>query len=205
MTYYLWRARSAFDDSNTIIVRLIAMTVETGTLCAVVAIIELAMFLAYPHNNYHIAPALALSKLYSNSLFAVSVHCSHLSHFRLIDLCFRQVLNARVRIIGGRTGDPRDKDPTLSQSHHPTPTALTWRVGVNANRHRSGIDTMDSTIPHMNSAISVTVTTDVRDDASRPESLYGEEEVRFSSHLILLTDPDDSWQSKPIPRDMYNV
>jgi len=37
----------------------------------------------------------------------------------------------------------------------------------------------------MNSAISVTVTTDVRDDASRPESLYGEEEVRSSSHLIL--------------------
>jgi hypothetical protein len=73
MTYYLWRARSAFHESNTVIVKLIAMTVETGTLCAVVAVIELAMFLSYPHNNYHIAPALALSKLYSNSLFAVRI------------------------------------------------------------------------------------------------------------------------------------
>jgi hypothetical protein len=59
------------NDSYSVIVRLISMTLETGSLCAITAIMDLAMFVAYPHNNAHVIPGLALSKLYSNSLFAV--------------------------------------------------------------------------------------------------------------------------------------
>lgn len=38
---------------------------------AIVAIIELSMFLSFKHNFYHIVPSLMLSKLYSNSLLVL--------------------------------------------------------------------------------------------------------------------------------------
>lgn len=40
-------------------------------ICAAVAVVELILYFVYPLSNYHLTPALALSKLYSNSLFAV--------------------------------------------------------------------------------------------------------------------------------------
>jgi hypothetical protein len=82
MTYYLWRVKIGARDSYNVIIRLISMTVETGFLCAITATIELVMFVAFPHNNAHVAPGLALSKLYSNSLFAVSPFLANFFYHR---------------------------------------------------------------------------------------------------------------------------
>lgn len=46
------------------------MTVETGSLTAFCAVMELFLFLKWKENNLHMIPALALSKLYSNTLIA---------------------------------------------------------------------------------------------------------------------------------------
>jgi hypothetical protein len=46
------------------------MTVETGSLTAFCAVLELFLFLKWKENNLHMIPALALSKLYSNTLIA---------------------------------------------------------------------------------------------------------------------------------------
>lgn len=46
------------------------MTVETGLVTTTAAIAELILFLVFQKNNLHMIPALALAKLYTNTLLA---------------------------------------------------------------------------------------------------------------------------------------
>lgn len=80
--------------------KLIRLIIETGTITgasyqllrpsvgdvclflAVVALIDLILFLAFPHATYHTVPAQSLSKLYSNAILVL--------------------FNSRVKIRGGR-------------------------------------------------------------------------------------------------------
>ncbi|PPQ91014.1 hypothetical protein CVT25_013939 [Psilocybe cyanescens] len=82
MSYFLSRRDTGFKATRTLINKLIRLTIETGTLTATVATVDLVLFLAYRHNNYHTAPATILAKLYSNTLV--------------------MICNSRMRIIGGR-------------------------------------------------------------------------------------------------------
>ncbi|KAF9456645.1 hypothetical protein BDZ94DRAFT_1177317 [Collybia nuda] len=76
MTYTLLTSRSGLRSTNAIIVRIVRLTIETGAVCAIFAVLDLTLFLRFPHNNFHLSPSIALSKLYSNSLFAVSkIYC----------------------------------------------------------------------------------------------------------------------------------
>ncbi|PFH47148.1 hypothetical protein AMATHDRAFT_68360 [Amanita thiersii Skay4041] len=103
MIYYLSKSRTGFRATNELLVKLIRITVETGLITATVAVVDLIMFLAFEKANYHAVPAMVLSKLYSNSLLVL--------------------LNARVRIVGGRNVGTATIDDTLSwaqsaPSHH---------------------------------------------------------------------------------------
>ncbi|KAG7091823.1 hypothetical protein E1B28_008227 [Marasmius oreades] len=83
MTYVLSRRfDDVFHETRDLLKRVIRLTMETGSLTAAFAAIDLILFLAFPTQDYHITPALALSKLYSNSLLVV--------------------FNSRVQIQGGR-------------------------------------------------------------------------------------------------------
>jgi len=83
MTYHLSRRRpDAYKSTKVLISRLIRMTVETGTITATVATLDVILFLAFRGATYHVAPATVLAKLYSNTCLAV--------------------LNSRMRIVGGR-------------------------------------------------------------------------------------------------------
>jgi hypothetical protein len=82
MSYYLSRKDSAFKATHVLINRLVRLTIETGSLTAAVATVDIILFLSFPHNNYHTAPALTLAKLYTNTLVLI--------------------LNSRIRIVGGR-------------------------------------------------------------------------------------------------------
>ncbi|TFK80432.1 hypothetical protein K466DRAFT_503906 [Polyporus arcularius HHB13444] len=70
MTILLLRAKSGIPKSDHIINRLIALVVETGTLTATVAIVDLVCFTAFSDTLLHECAALVLPKLYSNSLLA---------------------------------------------------------------------------------------------------------------------------------------
>jgi len=94
MTYTLLTSRSGMRSTNAVIVRIVRLVIETGTVCALFAILDLIFYLRFPHKTYHLILTTALSKLYSNSLFAV--------------------LNSRIRILGSRTGDTTDFDPSLA-------------------------------------------------------------------------------------------
>lgn len=67
---YLAKANSGFSQTDDVISKLIRMTVETGAVTATAATAELILFLVYKTNNLHMIPALALAKLYTNTLLA---------------------------------------------------------------------------------------------------------------------------------------
>lgn len=71
MMYYLHKSKTGFKRTAALLSRFIRITVETGLICAAFAILDLSFFVAFKENNYHLAPSIALSKLYSNSLLAV--------------------------------------------------------------------------------------------------------------------------------------
>ncbi|KAJ7750387.1 hypothetical protein DFH07DRAFT_545407 [Mycena maculata] len=71
MTYFLLRSRgNAFGRTNSIITRLIRLTIETGTVTAIAAIVDLIFFLK-AHNGLHQVSGVILCKLYSNTLLVL--------------------------------------------------------------------------------------------------------------------------------------
>jgi len=84
MFFYLRRAKNAVlvKKTNTLLTRLIALTVETGLISSAVQITALVTFVVADHTLLYTAPISVTSKLYSNSLLAI--------------------LNSRMRITGGR-------------------------------------------------------------------------------------------------------
>ncbi|KAJ7444802.1 hypothetical protein B0H11DRAFT_2341875 [Mycena galericulata] len=104
MSYYLWKSKTGFRETQALLVRLITLTIETGcvtgkwctVVCydevlipiplAAVAIVDFTLFFAIPDKPYFIAAGVILPKLYANTILAV--------------------LNARFQIAGGRGSNP---------------------------------------------------------------------------------------------------
>ncbi|KAJ6530214.1 hypothetical protein B0H19DRAFT_1192500 [Mycena capillaripes] len=82
MTYYLAKNDTGFRQTRVLISKLIRLTIETGSITAVAALVNLILFFAYPGKTYYATPALNMPKLYSN--------------------CIMAVFNARFQIVGGR-------------------------------------------------------------------------------------------------------
>lgn len=71
MTYFLMRSKSqTVGHMNNVVTRLIRLTIETGTLTAIAAIIDLVFFLK-ESNGLHQVSGVILCKLYSNSLLVL--------------------------------------------------------------------------------------------------------------------------------------
>ncbi|KAI0754899.1 hypothetical protein C8Q80DRAFT_396807 [Daedaleopsis nitida] len=73
MVYLLYSARrktGVFKRGELMINRLLRLTIETNSACALCAILELAFFLGMRSTNLHFLFALVLSKVYSNTLMA---------------------------------------------------------------------------------------------------------------------------------------
>ncbi|KAG2125490.1 hypothetical protein DEU56DRAFT_824814 [Suillus clintonianus] len=71
MFYFLSISRTGFRATDSILNRLIRITMETGMTTAIIAIIELTLFLTFEHNFYHVVPSFILSKMYSNSFLVL--------------------------------------------------------------------------------------------------------------------------------------
>jgi hypothetical protein len=82
MTFYLKRHRILSSHTKDAITRIVRYTVETGSITALVAIVQVIVFLAFPKNNFFETPSWTLGKLYSNNLLVL--------------------LNARAVVVGGR-------------------------------------------------------------------------------------------------------
>ncbi|OCH93205.1 hypothetical protein OBBRIDRAFT_790520 [Obba rivulosa] len=107
MIYLLFRARrrTDFKETQTRLNKLIRLILETGLSLAVIAIVDLTLFLTFKHNYYHIAPALMVSKLYGISYLVflnsrvAFVHAEPVSEERA-------TIPWRVRDAGGHGTDP---------------------------------------------------------------------------------------------------
>ncbi|KAK0241068.1 hypothetical protein EDD85DRAFT_764844, partial [Armillaria nabsnona] len=82
MTYYLMHSNTSFRQTRIIVTKLIHLTIETGSVTAVVTLLSLILFFAFPGQTFYVTPAFIISKLYANTVY--------------------MVLNSRIRIIGGR-------------------------------------------------------------------------------------------------------
>ncbi|PBK61337.1 hypothetical protein ARMSODRAFT_965129 [Armillaria solidipes] len=82
MTYYLTRRNTNFRQTRILITKLIRLTIETGSVTAVVALLTLILFSAFPGETFYGTPAFIMPKLYANTVY--------------------MVLNSRIRIKGGR-------------------------------------------------------------------------------------------------------
>ncbi|KAK0483137.1 hypothetical protein EDD18DRAFT_1261695 [Armillaria luteobubalina] len=82
MTYYLMRSNPVLRSTQILVTKITRLTIETGSMTAIVALATLILHFAFPHQTFYVTPALVTSKLYVNSIY--------------------MVLNSRIRIMGGR-------------------------------------------------------------------------------------------------------
>lgn len=71
MVYLLLKRNSGIAQTNTTIIRLVHLVIETGMLTAGAALLELILFLRFPNDAFHATVAFTLAKLYSNSLMVL--------------------------------------------------------------------------------------------------------------------------------------
>ncbi|KAI0788169.1 hypothetical protein C8Q74DRAFT_661064 [Fomes fomentarius] len=70
MTILLLRAKTGIRKSDNMVNKLVTLVVETGTLTATVAIVDVICFTAYSDTLLHECPAVVLAKLYANTFVA---------------------------------------------------------------------------------------------------------------------------------------
>ncbi|KAJ6462787.1 hypothetical protein C8R47DRAFT_1327118 [Mycena vitilis] len=69
--FFLMKARQRILGTTTTslaISRIIKVSAETGSVCALFAVADLSLYVAFDGNNYHLGICIWLSKLYSNSM-----------------------------------------------------------------------------------------------------------------------------------------
>ncbi|OJT05447.1 hypothetical protein TRAPUB_3736 [Trametes pubescens] len=119
MTILLLKTKTGFRRSDSLVNKLARLAIESGTVTASVAIVDVVMFSALPQTLYHECPALALSKLYANMMLAS--------------------LNNRAFI---------RRETTVGSVHHttsgfaPTLTTLAARSGHSTQRSAADSDTV---------------------------------------------------------------
>uniref|UniRef100_A0A0W0F0J5 DUF6534 domain-containing protein n=1 Tax=Moniliophthora roreri TaxID=221103 RepID=A0A0W0F0J5_MONRR len=82
MTWLLANSGTFFKETKDIIARLIRLTIETGFITALFAVLDLTLFLAFPRYTYHVVPAFCLGKVYSNALLVVLNNRAHIANAR---------------------------------------------------------------------------------------------------------------------------
>ncbi|KAJ8092669.1 hypothetical protein PM082_006997 [Marasmius tenuissimus] len=110
MTVILSRKRSGFNNStDDAITKIIRLTVETGTLTAILAMLTVILFFVFPSRSYWNIPIDMLGKLYSNN--------------------FMVILNRRIRMFGDNS-DPTVPSTTITYGNSTQLSRLSGRTSV---------------------------------------------------------------------------
>ncbi|CAK5271954.1 unnamed protein product [Mycena citricolor] len=70
LSWYLLRSRTGMEVTDSVVNKLILYAMNTGTLTAIVVLVDMVCFLTMPKNLIHIAFNVVSGKLYTNSLLA---------------------------------------------------------------------------------------------------------------------------------------
>ncbi|KAB5593780.1 hypothetical protein CTheo_2749 [Ceratobasidium theobromae] len=68
LIYALMRVKTPFRKTEAVITKIIRVTMETSSLTASIAIINLVLYLALPGEAYHLLPQLIMGKMYAISV-----------------------------------------------------------------------------------------------------------------------------------------
>ncbi|ESK91206.1 hypothetical protein Moror_2926 [Moniliophthora roreri MCA 2997] len=71
MVYALSRYDTTFKETRNLVKRLTRLAMETCSLVVVTCLIQPLFYFVCPGRTYHVAPAIVVAKLYSNSLLAL--------------------------------------------------------------------------------------------------------------------------------------
>ncbi|KAJ7914691.1 hypothetical protein B0H13DRAFT_2001877 [Mycena leptocephala] len=82
LMYYLLKRDQGFRQTHALVVKMVRLIIETGSLTALVALANLSVFLAFPQKPYFVTGTAVLPTLYANTILVL--------------------LNARIQIVGGR-------------------------------------------------------------------------------------------------------
>ncbi|KAK0196023.1 hypothetical protein F5146DRAFT_951768 [Armillaria mellea] len=106
MTYYLIHCNTSFRQTQILVTKLIRLTIETGSVTAVAAFLNLVLFFVFPHQAVFMTLAIIMPKLYANTVY--------------------MVLNSRIRIMGGRDTytSSNDMEPTTTLMMASTPQLM---------------------------------------------------------------------------------
>ncbi|KAK0468773.1 hypothetical protein IW261DRAFT_1372803 [Armillaria novae-zelandiae] len=96
MTYYLMRSNPSFQHTRIMVSNIIRLTIETGTLTAVVVLLTLILFFVFPQQTFYGTACIIIPKLYANTIL--------------------MVLNSRIRIVGGRDTYTSSVDISITTS-----------------------------------------------------------------------------------------
>ncbi|KAF9262089.1 hypothetical protein L218DRAFT_1001141 [Marasmius fiardii PR-910] len=114
MVIILSRKKTGFNTAtDDAITRIIRLTVETGSLTAVLAVITVALFFGLPARAYWNVPIDVLGKLYSNNLMVI--------------------LNRRIKISDGRSSNAPQTTSARSLEFNSRPNRNIGNVSVGAD------------------------------------------------------------------------
>ncbi|KAJ6479704.1 hypothetical protein C8R45DRAFT_355589 [Mycena sanguinolenta] len=88
IAFYLLRGRSGFGPTNARILQIVKLTVETGSICASLVLIDLFLFVAYEDTSYHLAICTLLSKAYSNCILVILNSRVYIGHVPAPEICY---------------------------------------------------------------------------------------------------------------------
>ncbi|KAJ7243153.1 hypothetical protein B0H12DRAFT_1131143 [Mycena haematopus] len=132
MVFYLLKAKQPGFKSKTktTVSRIIKITVETGMLCALSAISDLYLFVAFDGNNYHLGVCIWLSKVYSNSILVILNSRAHIGH----DV-----------VLPGHTRMSQMTDVVFHSSRGPT-SPTQFSVDMQASNIESNVETLEGNV-----------------------------------------------------------
>ncbi|KAJ7460854.1 hypothetical protein B0H11DRAFT_154303 [Mycena galericulata] len=79
--FYVMKARQpGFRHTRAMLTRIIKITIETGVPCALLALLDLFLYVKFDGNNYHLGACIWLSKVYSNSILVILNSRAQIGH-----------------------------------------------------------------------------------------------------------------------------
>jgi len=103
MFYFITRRknRTEFNATHELLSKILFITLETGLICATIAVIDICLYLAIGDENWHLATAITLSKIYANSLLVVLNSRNMSSNYEESPMSFSKQSFANTPTIGG--------------------------------------------------------------------------------------------------------
>ncbi|KAJ7892009.1 hypothetical protein B0H13DRAFT_1625761 [Mycena leptocephala] len=98
MTYVLLVNDTGLRQTHALVTKLIRLSIETGSVTALVAVTTAVLFYAFPERLYYITPVNIMPMVYANTMLAV--------------------LNSRFHISGGRSAQTSSTDVSFSLPLH---------------------------------------------------------------------------------------